>query len=559
MREKIKHILTLVGLWDKKNTIVGNADKKYLSGGERKRLNVALELLLDPTIIVLDEPTSGLSSKDSEKLIEILDELKLQGKIIIATIHQPNADLFQRFDKLLLLDRGGIQVYFGSTKDIFSYFDDELEKITQYDEQVSSKEISSVVMLMQKKKFLMPEYIFDLLEYSHYSGLSGFTERFFTPLYWKEKYRKNQLYEIFHYQNAHEYDYNSSDKTEIIKERFEFIKCLFRVHYMFLRNMINKLSNRTNIIITFIASPLLALVIAFILRYADIENTSDYSFYHNPNVVLFMFISVIVFIFLGMANSINEIIPERRILSREKKINVKDYEFLIVKFVLLCIISAIQASLFLLVSMPIIKINGMFIYYFIYLFLSAVSGNSIGLLLSGALNDRESVTNLLPYLLIPQILFAGAVIPFAEMNNYIKICEKAAVPEFCNIIPSRWLFEGIAVSQASNNYYDLKLNKIYDDIKKTDDSSQKTKYYRELNNFLKKSNKEDYINLKLMNWVNMQNGRAYNTNKYQFMSTNRYIKSKTIPVSSFNVYIIVFFNMILGVLTLIALKRKKEN
>jgi ABC-type multidrug transport system ATPase subunit len=95
------------------NTLIGGQFKKGVSGGQRKRVNIALELISDPPVIFLDEPTSGLDSYTSEIVIKKLDELaKKYGKTIIYVIHQPSSDIFKKMDQLMLLYKGKT-IYFG--------------------------------------------------------------------------------------------------------------------------------------------------------------------------------------------------------------------------------------------------------------------------------------------------------------------------------------------------------------------------------------------------------------------------------------------------------------
>ena len=104
---------------------VGDAFTTFLSGGQRKRLNIALELIREPWILFVDEPTSGLSSADSEKVITLLKRQTLKGKLIIANIHQPSSDVFRMIDKLLVMDQGGRMVYYGHPISAITYFKQE--------------------------------------------------------------------------------------------------------------------------------------------------------------------------------------------------------------------------------------------------------------------------------------------------------------------------------------------------------------------------------------------------------------------------------------------------
>ncbi|MCK5699897.1 MAG: ATP-binding cassette domain-containing protein, partial [Cyclobacteriaceae bacterium] len=98
INELVTRTLQILGIYETKDLTVGNPLKKTISGGQRKRLNIALELLREPAILFLDEPTSGLSSRDSENILDLLKELALKGKLVFTTIHQPSSDIFKMFD-----------------------------------------------------------------------------------------------------------------------------------------------------------------------------------------------------------------------------------------------------------------------------------------------------------------------------------------------------------------------------------------------------------------------------------------------------------------------------
>jgi ABC-type multidrug transport system ATPase subunit len=80
-----------------------------LSGGQRKRVNIAMELINDTPVIFLDEPTSGLSSYDAESVVALLKELSARGKTIVTTIHQPSLDVYKQFDNLIMIGRDRVE------------------------------------------------------------------------------------------------------------------------------------------------------------------------------------------------------------------------------------------------------------------------------------------------------------------------------------------------------------------------------------------------------------------------------------------------------------------
>ena len=117
IQAKAEQLLQSMGLYEAKDLKVGDALANIISGGQRKRLNIALELIREPGVLFVDEPTSGLSSRDSENVMDLLKQLSISGKLVFVVIHQPSSDIFKMFDKLLILDIGGYPIYFGNPSD----------------------------------------------------------------------------------------------------------------------------------------------------------------------------------------------------------------------------------------------------------------------------------------------------------------------------------------------------------------------------------------------------------------------------------------------------------
>lgn len=112
---KITQVIKKLNLEQCKKTLVGGQFSKSISGGQRKRVAIGVQLLADPSCLVLDEPTSGLDSSNSLKIIRILKSLASDGRVIIATIHQPSTLMFQEMDKLMLMGKGQT-LFFGLAK-----------------------------------------------------------------------------------------------------------------------------------------------------------------------------------------------------------------------------------------------------------------------------------------------------------------------------------------------------------------------------------------------------------------------------------------------------------
>ena len=118
---RVEHIIRLLGLEKCRGTQIGGALQRGVSGGERKRVSIALELLTDPALLLLDEPTSGLDSTIAAKLIATLHGLSMAGRAIVASIHQPSTRSFRSFDAVMLLAEGRI-MYHGPPDDVGAHF-----------------------------------------------------------------------------------------------------------------------------------------------------------------------------------------------------------------------------------------------------------------------------------------------------------------------------------------------------------------------------------------------------------------------------------------------------
>src|SRR5258708_23522963 len=178
LQERVMSTLENLGLDQRKDLKVGNPLDKKISGGQRKRLNIALELIREPAILFLDEPTSGLSSRDSENVIDLLKELSLKGKLIFVVIHQPSSDIYKMFDKMIIMDTGGFPAYYGSPVEAVTYF----KKAThQVDSNHGQCETCGNVN---------PEQIFNLIESKVVDEYGQPTnKRKVTPPQWHEMYQ----------------------------------------------------------------------------------------------------------------------------------------------------------------------------------------------------------------------------------------------------------------------------------------------------------------------------------------------------------------------------------
>ncbi|PRP88105.1 putative ATP-binding cassette transporter [Planoprotostelium fungivorum] len=122
LKEIVESCLYLLGLYQVRHTVVGDEGRRGVSGGQRKRVNIGMEIVASPSILFLDEPTSGLDSAMSLNLCQTLKRLTQIGVNIVAVIHQPRYDIFDQFDDILLLKKGGTTIYNGPKSMVLEYF-----------------------------------------------------------------------------------------------------------------------------------------------------------------------------------------------------------------------------------------------------------------------------------------------------------------------------------------------------------------------------------------------------------------------------------------------------
>ncbi|XP_052309368.1 ABC transporter G family member 28 isoform X2 [Populus trichocarpa] len=118
----VERVIEALGLQAVRDSLVGTVEKRGISGGQRKRVNVGLEMVMEPSLLILDEPTSGLDSSSSQLLLRALRREALEGVNICMVVHQPSYTLFRMFDDLILLAKGGLTAYHGSAKKVEEYF-----------------------------------------------------------------------------------------------------------------------------------------------------------------------------------------------------------------------------------------------------------------------------------------------------------------------------------------------------------------------------------------------------------------------------------------------------
>lgn len=435
LKALVHSVLRDIGLYEKRNLRVGNPEHKVLSGGQRKRLNIGLELLGDYDLLLMDEPTSGLSSKDSERLLRLIRQLASRGKMVFVVIHQPSSRLYAMFDKMIILDRGGRLAFFGPAVEAIDYFQRYSSEASQ---QIEVKEIE-----------IAPELILDTME-QPLRDIDGtpLNIRRYAPAFWQETYREQHHRYLRRKVEVEEHEEPPLlpwRQPRNLREHFSVFTTLLQ------RNFLHKWRDRSNLVVTFAIPPMLALLVGLILRYQDDE---AYTLFNNLHLSTFLFLAVLIAIFLGVTNSVEEIIRDQRILMRERMLDVSRLSYYVSKFLTLSGFAMVQTFLFLVVGFLTLEMRELFFAHWGILWLTANCGIGLGLFVSSLPGlSAKGAVNLVPILLIPQIIFGGALVEYRKMNQQLTVLENSPIPEICQVMVSRWAFESMVTLQGYGNRY----------------------------------------------------------------------------------------------------------
>ena len=430
LKTRVETTLQSLGLYEAREVKVGSPLDKKISGGQRKRLNIALELIREPTILFVDEPTSGLSSADSENVMDILKELSVKGKLIFVVIHQPSSDIYKMFDKLILMDVGGYPAYYGNPIDAITY----LKKQTNQADADSGECYAC--------SHVNPELLFNLLEAKVVNEYGQFLpERKIKPITWNERFKKNISIQFL------------KDGSKIPTKSFQIPNKIKQWLIFVSRDLKSKFANTQYLVLNALEAPFLAFLLAFVIKFTATPESAPYSFRKNENLPAYLFICVIVSLFIGLTVSAEEIYRDKKILKRERFLNLSKLSYLFSKVLILFTLSAIQSALFVAIGNYMLELKGMFLDFWLVLFAVSCFANILGLNISITFNSAVTIYILIPLLVIPQLVFGGAMFSFDKIN-YKLGGGQTKTPLIADFFASRWAYEGLIVNQFTKNKFE---------------------------------------------------------------------------------------------------------
>lgn len=360
---QVDTVLDTLGIDDTRNTLIGSAEKKGISGGQRKRVNLGQELLTEPSVLFLDEPTSGLDPKTDLDVMCLLKGIAAKGKIVILTTHNITKENFEILSHLIVLSKGGKLAYFGKANKAANYF--QVDK---------------------------PYEIFGKLETNE-------------PDYWKDKFRNAPEYKKF--VAAREESIIETKPTEVsgalnrkadMKQFYTLTGRFFRV----------KLRDKVSTAILLLQAPIIAALIALVFDDAT-EKTAA------------LFILVIAAVWLGCSNAAREIVSEQAIFKRERMVNLKIPSYLFSKVTVLMLLCLVQCAILAGIVVPSLNMDSSFLSIFFLLLLTSLPSLLLGLFVSSLVSTSEAAMGLIPLILIPQVILGGLITIFGNMNVFEKV------------------------------------------------------------------------------------------------------------------------------------------
>lgn len=463
---RVDSILAELGLQKLAHRRVGSPGEKTLSGGERSRLNLGLDLASRAEVFLFDEPISGLSSKDSEHVTETLKSLAKE-KIVIASLHRPGAQVLHMFDKVLLLDSGGRVAFFGSPTQMVEYFREACRELEISHPSIDSHAPSGA------------DFVFDVLEapLSPIGNSSSGGARRFPSTFWQERFESTSLMDAIKTDQAPISRLSRVEATSSLPEasanarmiHSEF--AIFATH--FLRSFFSKLRNRGTAYSALIEAPLLAGLVSITLRSSP---QGSYDFSSALHIPAYLFLSATVAMFLGLTNSATEILRDRAVIRRERNYHISSFSYVTAKFLSLSIIASAQCLVYLIVGNHFLEIEGMLLSHWGWMSLTAWTGTGMALVVSALVKSERAALTAVPLLLVPQMLLAGALVPYKEMNRGLfedasQIREKGGIPVPAHAMPLRYAYEGMIVTQATRNPFEIeriRMQRKIDQVRRLD-------------------------------------------------------------------------------------------
>jgi ABC-type multidrug transport system ATPase subunit/pSer/pThr/pTyr-binding forkhead associated (FHA) protein len=450
IERRVQTTLAQLGLESVAHLQIGKPEKKILSGGQRKRVNIAMELVTDPVIMFLDEPTSGLAADDTTALVELLAQLaKTTGKTIICTIHQPAKDEYEKFNLALVLGQGGIPIYYGPTKDGYKFFGNLLER--QGKTNIVDNPRDMFDMLNQRERpiweAMRAQNPYTPRIVARQTAAREWNGEFFNP--------HNPIFQKM-YSGVRAVGAGSRQQG-VQRSRGSTRGQFFLLLSRYFKTKIRDVGGTA---IMLAQAPIIGILLALVFGgqkdaipywclgalqelgkrsgglgsnsndlLSNMQVTNDHS-----GAAFFLVVAAVWF---GTSNAAREIVSERAIYLRERMVNLKLFNYVFSKFFLLSVFCVIQCSVLLGIVFFALGFHGGLIAFAIELgtmIITCMNSVAMGLVLSTVVTSSEAAMALTPIALIPQVVLGGIMVPMTT-NPLLEW------PMY--LVPARWGFQGV--------------------------------------------------------------------------------------------------------------------
>jgi len=386
---------------------------QLLSGGQRKRASVGVELLSKPGILFLDEPTSGLDPGTEARLMRIFRRLADQGRTVICTTHvMENVDLFH---KLVVLAPGGKLAYCGPPDEVRSYFG--IEKFTLLYDRMDEK----------------------------------------TPDEWQQQYRESDLARKNRRAPA-----NAKDRGRRTRRR--------RLATAPRSSAVGQWATLTKRFLSILKSDKWSLAILF----AQPIFITGLICMVCRDLPLILFLLVISALWFGCSSAAQQIVKERTIYRRDRMVNLRLDSYLMSKFLPLAALTSIQCLIMLAIVLLTREHEGSLIVHLSALLLAAWSGVAMGLIISSVAGNADKAMSVVPLTLIPQIILGGVLVALPDMNAATRMLSYGTISRWSNQAMEIGVLDGKTINQdlLETKEYVRPLWNLYDDYDLTESEEQ---------------------------------------------------------------------------------------
>jgi ABC-type multidrug transport system ATPase subunit/pSer/pThr/pTyr-binding forkhead associated (FHA) protein len=433
IQNRISTVIEQLGLKGTEDTLIGSPEKKGISGGQRKRVNLAMELLTDPLVLFLDEPTSGLSSEDALLVMQLLKKLTEAGKTILITIHQPSLEVFRLLTHLALVAKDsnspepGKLLYFGPAyPDAIQFFNPPGAPDASAG---GTAETPRVCCPRCKEVLDMPDDVLRGLDRSARAGTRSGD--------WQKRFAASD----YHGRYVQERAGRASPELPADSVR-PGGRSFYGMQWWTLvrRCLALKLRDRGNLAILAATAGTIALLLWVVFhRQLHSEEWAN----RQRALAQTMFILSLGALWFGMSNAVREIVGEWAIFRRERMVSLRLLPYIGSKFAVLGLLCVAQCALLLGIAYWGCGLRAPWLALFAALVLTSLVGTALGLTLSALARTPELAGTLFTWALLSMIILGGAVMPLDRMP--------APVRYVCQVIPSRWAFEATLVLEAERH------------------------------------------------------------------------------------------------------------